>query len=225
MFLCYNIFSMSAIGPEYLASRQKRNLDVIGGAALAACLSPLALAVGAGLAIDTRSYPLFTQERSGGIRDNINTYKFRTLRRSMGEVASRQTFGTFDSRASSFGQFVRQTGLDEIPQLANILKGDMSLVGPRPILEDDLDQYRDADTHLFDDWLLLYRKSKPGLTGESQIHRHHYRGISDDLRIDSMRMDLNYLENASLASDLYWLSRTPTRLVRANISVQTAEDK
>ena len=215
---------MNAAGPEYLQSRQKRNLDIIGGAAIAACLTPIAVTVGAGLAINTNSNPLFRQERSGGVKGSIDTFKFRTMRNNIGRTASQQTFGTFDSRASSFGQFVRQTGLDEIPQLINVFKGDMSLVGPRPILEEDLNKYREADPYLFDDWLELYCKSKPGLTGQSQIHRHHYRGISDGLRVDSMRMDLNYLENANLASDLYWLSRTPTRLMRANIDVQIADD-
>ena len=212
------------IGPEYLLSKQKRNLDVIGAAIISASIAPLAAVVGATLAVDTRSNPLFVQERSGGVQDSIRTYKFRTLAGTIGKTAGWRTFGAFDHRASRFGQFIRQAGLDEIPQLVNVLKGDMSLVGSRPILEEDLDKYRDADSKLFDDWLPLYRQSKPGITGESQIHRHHYRGLSDTLRTDSMRMDLSYFENASIAADLYWLSHTPIMLAQANLGVMTVEE-
>jgi lipopolysaccharide/colanic/teichoic acid biosynthesis glycosyltransferase len=208
-------------GIEYLASPTKRRLDVLGGIACATMLAPLAVAVGTAAAIDTRSAnPLFLQERSGGVQDKILAYKFRTLTKNMGSYATTQTFGTFDPRASSLGQYLRQSGLDEIPQVLNVLQGDMSLVGPRPLTDEDINRYAQVDQKLFDVWYPIYRQSRPGLTGESQIFRHHYRVTNDEMIHDSMQMDIAYGQQASVASDLRWLARTPIGLLRANIGVE-----
>jgi len=220
---------MQKHGPEYLQSTDKRILDKIGGAAVAAALAPMAVGVGVACAIDTGEInPLFVQERTGGQSESFEIYKFRTLRRVLGAQSINMTYGTFDPRTSPFGQFIRQTGLDESPQVINVLKGDMSLVGPRPLIQEDVELYEQADPSLFNDWYEHYQQVKPGLTGKSQIFRHHYKGVSTDMRKSCMRMDLDYFENATLKQDVKIILATPMQLIQANIAVEetaaSAED-
>jgi lipopolysaccharide/colanic/teichoic acid biosynthesis glycosyltransferase len=210
---------MSERGLEYLRSRRKRGLDIIGGSALIGLAAVPTIAVAAGSALDTRhANPFFTQERIGK-KGLFYAYKFRTLPKSI-ENEPVVTHGTFDPRASKFGQFLRQAGLDEAPQLINVIKGDMSLVGIRPLLQKDIDKMESADRKLFVDWEAAYHLGRPGLLGPSQIMRHHYRdGLTPDLFVKSMRMDVEYIEHASLRYDLKILARSPMDILRANMGV------
>ena len=212
---------MSKNGLEYLQSTEKRRLDVIGGLVIASALAPVALATGAASAIDSkRVNPLFIQERLGGKGEQyFNTLKFQTLSKNLGSFASNQTFGTFDPRASRLGQFLRQSGLDEVPQVVNVLKGDMSLVGARPLAAVDIERYETVDSKLFDEWYPSLKVAKAGLMGESQIYRHHYRFTTDEMVKKSMEMDLKYFETASLKQDLHWIARAPLNMVVANVGV------
>jgi lipopolysaccharide/colanic/teichoic acid biosynthesis glycosyltransferase len=130
------------------------------------------------------------------------------------------TYGTFDPRASKVGQMVRQSGLDELPQIINVLNGSMSLVGARPMIEEDIEFMELSAPHIFDEWHSYYQISKPGLAGPSQIYRHHHReGHSKEIYRMSAELDLQYFDKASLVTDLHILARTPIDMLRANVGV------
>lgn len=205
-------------GAEYLTSKTKRRLDVIGGSAIAATILPATVAVGVLASIDTHSInPFFLQERVGGNESPFMALKFRTIaKKAMSEVS----YGTFDPRATKLGQVIRQTGLDELPQIYNVIQGSMSLVGARPMVESDIDYMEFAAPQLFEEWHAYYRVSKPGLAGASQVYRHHFRdGRSKAIYKKSAELDLQYFDQASLATDLRVLARTPIDMIWANVGV------
>ncbi len=212
---------MAKNGLEYLQSAEKRRLDIAGGIVVATALLPIGATTGLVSAVDSRKFnPLYTQERVGGLgRETFTALKFQTLSKNMGAYAAGKTFGTFDPRASRVGQFLRQSGLDEIPQIVNVLKGNMSLVGSRPLAPVDIERYEAVDGELFNQWYPFFSTLKPGLTCESQIYRHHYLSTTDEMVRESMAMDLNYYRTASLKQDLHWIATTPFNLARANIDV------
>jgi len=106
-----------------------------------------------------------------------------------------------DPRVTPFGRFLRRTSLDELPQLWNVLKGEMSLVGPRMITPPELNKYGEAA------W--IFNCMKPGLTGYWQVHGR--QGVSYERRIE---MDVFYVENWSPALDVAILLKTPLRVLR-----------
>lgn len=207
-------------GSEYLTSETKRQLDVWGGTVLSALILPAAAASSVVSAVDTRCLnPFFTQERQGPDGNNFTTVKLRTIKKALSETAF-VTLGTFDPRATKAGLLLRQSGLDEWPQLLNVFRGEMSLVGPRPLVSSDLEKRHAVDGALFDDWYDgFYTVAKPGLTGPSQIYRHGYLFNSDELLERSMVLDLEYREEASLRADMHILVATPVRMLRANAQI------
>jgi len=152
---------------EILFPLIKRLIDLIASVLLIILLLPLIIIISIIIFIETGKSPLFIQRRSISLNSKqFNIYKFRTFK----EDDNSKTTGPdilykphLEDKISAFGKFLRKTGLDEIPQLINILKGEMSLVGPRPLSLDDLREIarRFPEYH--------YRrsliKSKPGLTG------------------------------------------------------------
>lgn len=203
---------------EYLSSDTKRRLDVVGGTAIAAAILPAAAGVGILAGIDTRSLnPFFLQERVGNNGHTFNALKFRTIAKAAMSDAS---YGTFDPRATKLGQTLRQTGLDELPQIFNVIKGSMSLVGARPMVEGDIDYMELSAPHIFDEWYAYYQASKPGLAGASQVYRHHFRdGRSREIYRQSAELDLAYFDTASLLKDIQILASTPLDMIRANVGV------
>jgi lipopolysaccharide/colanic/teichoic acid biosynthesis glycosyltransferase len=101
-----------------------------------------------------------------------------------------------DPRITALGRFMRKTSLDELPQLWNVLKGDLSLVGPRPIVAEEVEKYRDA--------FVLYTRVRPGVTGLWQISGRSH--TSYDERVD---LDSYYVRNWSIWFDIYILAMTP----------------
>lgn len=208
---------MSERGKEYLQSTSKRNLDLLAGVAIATALSPIAAALAPVVMLNTRtSRALFTQERVGKRGAHFDVVKFRTipLRRQNEQIVP---IGSYDQRASRVGMAMRDIGIDEIPQLHNVLKGDMSIVGPRPLLKIDIDRLRDIDSGLFDEWHEVYSQSKPGLLGPSQFRRHEYRVTEDALWQEGMRLDIDYAEKASLNADLKIIASSPFKMALARL--------
>jgi lipopolysaccharide/colanic/teichoic acid biosynthesis glycosyltransferase len=207
---------MSKQGIEYLHSRTKRRLDVFGAFLIGLTLSPVGAAAAAGVCIDTRNInPLFLQTRHGKHGEQFHTLKFRTLKRA-DEQGPLKILGTFDPRASKFGLFLRKYGIDEMPQIINILKGDMSLVGFRPSTAAALEDYEKSDPVIFNEWYECFTASRPGLVSTSSIYRHSIINTTPEVRRQSMRLDIADTENASLANDLRLLATTPLELVHAN---------
>jgi lipopolysaccharide/colanic/teichoic acid biosynthesis glycosyltransferase len=163
--------------------RVKRAIDLAASAVLVIALAPFFLFVGLLVAADVGLPVVFWQQRPGLHGRPFKLYKFRTMGDAHGADGRRKSD---EQRVSAFGNFLRRTRLDELPQLLNILKGDMSFVGPRPLLP--VDQPTDCAARLI---------VRPGLTGWAQIKGG--RQISPS---DKAALDVWYVRNISLALDL-----------------------
>jgi len=173
----------------------KRALDILGSLAGLVLLSPLLLAIGLAVRLESRGPALHWSRRVGRYNRIFPMPKFRTMRTGAPDVAT-HLLGDPAQWITPLGRFLRRTSLDEIPQLWSVLKGDMSLVGPRPALfnQDDLVALRTAAG---------VEALRPGLTGWAQINGR------DELPIpDKVQLDREYLERRSLAFDLRILAGT-----------------
>jgi undecaprenyl-phosphate galactose phosphotransferase len=203
-------------GPVRLpaAGLRKRLLDIAGAAALLTLLSPLFIVI---IALTLRSGgPIFFgHRRIGASGQPFKCWKFRTMVPDADRVLA-QLLATdpearaewerdfklrHDPRVTKVGKFLRSTSLDELPQLFNVLMGDMSLVGPRPIVNDEIRRYGAA----FHD----YVRCRPGITGIWQISGRNDVGYGERVRMDS-----DYARNWSLLRDLRVLLRTPSAVLR-----------
>jgi len=186
----------------------KRLLDIFGALALIIVLLPVFLTLLIVLSITTRGKPLFWQRRAGYLGKTFAMAKFRTMRPDADKikqmVANESTGPVFknrrDPRVTPLGRILRKTSLDETPQLFHVLLGQMSLVGPRPL--DVREVARLAP------WQLRRLAVKPGLTCLWQVS-----GRSDIGFEEWTRMDLWYVRNQSLATDLDLLWRTPSSVL------------
>jgi lipopolysaccharide/colanic/teichoic acid biosynthesis glycosyltransferase len=183
----------------------KRILDTILSLTILLLLAPLMLAVAIGIKLSSPGPIFFHQKRVGVHGRTINVIKFRTMNIGADELVDRlqllkgQQNDTCqiqdDPRVFSFGKFLRTTSIDELPQLINIAKGDMSLVGPRPLIADELET-SDTDN-------LRRLEVKPGLTGLAQTNG---RGnLSSDERL---KLDIRYVESQSFFLDLQIMLKT-----------------
>jgi putative colanic acid biosynthesis UDP-glucose lipid carrier transferase len=165
-------------------------------------IAPLLLAVALGVKLSSPGPVIFKQRRNGLDGEEIEVYKFRSMRvMDNGSVVKQATKD--DPRITPFGAFIRRTSLDELPQFVNVLQGRMSIVGPRPHAVAHNQQYRELIKAY-----MVRHKVKPGITGWAQVNG--LRGETDTL--DKMRQrveyDLEYLRNWSLALDLQIIVRT-----------------
>jgi lipopolysaccharide/colanic/teichoic acid biosynthesis glycosyltransferase len=176
----------------------KRAMDIVGAAILLAVLSPL-IALGTLLvAIDVGAPLFFWQLRSGYRGKAFRVYKFRTMKAGHDEKGNRIPDC---KRQTVIGRFLRRTKMDELPQLYHILVGEMSFVGPRPLLHSDLPTDRP-------DFVLLRGRVRPGLTGWAQIN-----GGNEVGKDDKLLLDMWYLENMSLVTDIRILLKTVTTVI------------
>lgn len=189
---------------EYLHSKAKRRLDVAGALALGAGLGIPALASLPFIAADGGP-AIFRQKR------HSNGAPFEMLKlRTMYEGAEKDEpmwTGHNDPRATRIGALLRKSSIDEVPQLLNVLKGELSLVGYRPPTDRVLERYA-VHGGLFDEWHEMTQCTKAGITGLAQ----HYAKLTprhDAECVEAvMRLDLHYAEHASLAMDLKILAGT-----------------
>lgn len=189
-------------GEEYVRSEQKRALDIVGSTLALGILGVPIGALAVASAIDTRANPFMRQERSGRDGQVFNIFKIRTMREPQAKKPN------IIRSYSSFGRIVRKLGLDEAPQLLNVLRGDMSLVGLRPILEKDMEIRERLDAKLFADWRYWHRLARPGLTGPAQIYLHKFARPSPENFIEGMRRDIAYMQHATLLGDMALLKST-----------------
>jgi Undecaprenyl-phosphate glucose phosphotransferase len=175
----------------------KEGLDKLLAGMFLAILSPVIGAIAVGVKLSSTGPILFRQVRSGLNGDRFELLKFRTMYHAEGQEDDTKQAIPNDSRVTPFGRFLRRSSLDELPQLWNVLRGDMSIVGPRPhaIQHDDL----------FKDQVLTYTyryKVKPGITGWAQVNG--CRGLTDTPEKIQKRVeyDLYYIENWSFWFDL-----------------------
>ena len=186
----------------------KRILDFCLSLLALLVLSPVLLVLTVVGAAVMGGNPFFTQLRPGKDEKIFKLIKFRSM------TNKKDADGKLlpdEQRLTKYGKFLRSTSLDELPELINILKGDMSLVGPRPLLVRYLPLYNDRQRHRHD--------VRPGLTGLAQIRGRN--GISFEQRFE---LDLQYIETLSFKADLRILLETVAAVLRREgISSETAQ--
>jgi Undecaprenyl-phosphate glucose phosphotransferase len=186
----------------------KRTLDVLVAAFALMALLPLMLLVAALIRLGSRGPAIFRQRRKGFNGREYVIYKFRTMTVMEDGPAIVQA-GRVDARVTRIGRLLRQTSIDELPQLFNVLRGEMSMVGPRPHAIAHDDEYSEVIANY------AYRHHvKPGITGWAQVHG--FRGATPRLEQMAKRIELDlwYISNWTLALDLRILLRTSVELVR-----------
>ena len=176
-------------------------------------LAPVMLLVALAIRLDSKGPVLFKQKRYGFNNELIEVFKFRSMYHAASDADAAKLVTKGDSRVTRVGRFIRRTSLDELPQFFNVLRGELSLVGPRP----HATKAKAAD-QLYNDVVDGYfarHRVKPGITGWAQING--WRGETDTAEKLQRRVehDLYYIENWSLAFDLYILWRTPISLLKS----------
>ena len=197
-FLVYNFF--------------KRSFDIISASIGILFLLPLFIVLAILVKLDSKGPIFFSHKRIGKNGKIIGIYKFRSM-----ESNSEEIFKNFteeqkkefeknfklddDPRITKIGGFLRKTSLDELPQLLNIIKGDMSVVGPRPIVRAEVEKYGVCADKLF--------SVKPGLTGFWQAN-----GRSDTTYEERVQMDMYYIDNRSFLLDIRIILKTVISVIR-----------
>ncbi len=184
----------------------KRSIDIVLSVLALMLLSPLFLLVALWIKQDSKGTVIFKQKRWGMGGEVFEIYKFRSMTHEaskVGQTDQVQQTTQNDMRVTRAGQFLRKTSIDELPQLLNVLKGDMSIVGPRPHVEPQNQSYRKHITGY-----MLRHKIRPGLTGWAQIHG--FRGETARLEQMSKRVeyDLEYIRMWYPLLDLYIMLKT-----------------
>ena len=175
----------------------KRTFDILVSAVGLIVLSPLLLIISLGVRLSSPGPVLFRQTRVGFNRREFKMLKFRSMRVNAEENTAWSTDS--DPRRTKFGSFIRKTSLDELPQLINVLKGDMSLVGPRPELPHFVERFRETIPYY-----MVKHQVPAGMTGWAQIHG--YRGdTSIEKRVE---LDLWYIDHWSPWLDIQIMFRT-----------------
>ena len=185
---------------------QKTMLDQFGAMLLLIFVSPLMLLAAIAIVWEGAGPILFRQERSGWNGRPFTIYKFRTMRCVAGGAHPRQT-ERHDPRCTRIGAFLRRTSIDELPQLWNVLRGDMSLVGPRPHMEALHRNQRDGCQIIAE--YAQRQRVKPGLTGWAQIHGARGAVKSSAQMRRRVQYDLYYIEHWSIWLDIKILAWTP----------------
>ena len=178
----------------------KRGADIVLSALALLVLSPLMLLIALAIRVEDGGNVIFRQKRLTADGKTFTICKFRTMRRGSGGASARDA----DDRVTHVGRFLRRWRLDELPQFWNILRGDMSLVGPRPEMLENITRYkRDLPEFQFRE------RMKAGLTGYAQIEGRYNTSPEDKLALD-----LFYIEGFSLWTDMKLLLRTVTVFFR-----------
>ena len=194
--------------PVTLDSNQymlKRSLDVLGSLLILIATLPILIAVSLIIKLYDKGPILYTQNRNGLHGKSFKIYKFRTMK-IKSDITDKPVLKN-DSRITPFGNILRKTAIDELPQLINVLKGEMSLVGPRPHIS--------HETNLYSKNIIRYlvrHQVKPGLTGLAQINVVGKTNV--DLMRAKLENDLEYIYKWSFYLDLKILAQTPISLWR-----------
>jgi len=197
-------------GNLHLQHFVKRCIDLLGAGILILALLPVLIVIGLVVFLDD-GWPVIYRRRVLGTTGEFDAFKFRTMMRDADSVLAtnpalkaefeRNFKLKDDPRITRAGAFLRKLSLDELPQLFNVLRGQMSLVGPRMITA--------AELHKYGPYKHLLLSVKPGLTGYWQV-----RGRQNVCYEDRVRMDLHYIEKWSLSMDLKILFETPRKVFK-----------
>lgn len=195
-----------------LYSVTKKSMDLILSFIGLILLIPVFLILAILVKLDSKGPVFYAHTRKGKNRSDIKIYKFRTMYSNSDEIfesfsdeQKEEYYKNFkldnDPRVTKIGDFLRRTSLDEIPQLINVLKGDLSLVGPRPIVEKEICKYGQYADKLF--------SVIPGITGYWQSH-----GRSDTSYEERIEMDMYYIDNRSILLDIKIMFKTVISVIK-----------
>ena len=185
----------------------KRCLDILLSLCGIVVLSPILAVLAVLVRVKLGSPVLFHQERPGRHEKIFKLYKFRSM---TDEKDADGNLLPDEVRLTRFGKLLRSTSLDELPELFNILKGDMSLIGPRPLLVRYLPYYTEEERHRHD--------VRPGLTGLAQVNGRNALGWED-----RFRYDLDYVNHISLGLDLKIIGMTVGKVLKRSGTLSGAE--
>ena len=191
----------------------KRTLDILVSLPILVLTSPVMLATAAAVKLESPGPAIFRQTRLGSGGKEFTMYKFRSMTQNAEHTGSGVYSEKGDSRVTKVGRIIRVTSIDELPQLFNILKGDMSLIGPRPPLTYHpwpIDQYSPEQRRMFD--------VRPGVTGWAQVNGR--KCVEWHERIE---MNVWYVDHCSLKLDLKILGLTFKTLVKTKDNVNHGE--
>jgi len=178
----------------------KRGLDIFIALAAMVILSPVLVAIGITIRLSSKGPAIFKQQRAGKNGRPFVFYKFRTMTLDVDPFGPSPKSGK-DRRLTKVGKFLRECSLDELPQLFNVLKGDMSIVGPRPLYLSQIPEWSERQKKR----LLV----KPGLTGLAQI-----QGRGEITIEEKLEFDVKYVENAGLLTDIRIMLTTIVQVFR-----------
>jgi len=176
-------------GSRYVHSRRKRWLDVTLAAAAMVPAAPLMALAAVAIRLESHGHPIYRQRRVGLHGHEFDVVKLRTMVTGAEKIGAGLAVDEGDTRITRVGALLRRTSLDELPNLLNILRGEMSIVGPRPTLKVQVDQYTDRQRRRLE--------ARPGLTGWAQVN-----GRASLPWPERIELDIWYLEHASLRLDL-----------------------
>lgn len=170
----------------------KRFFDIAASLAAIVVLSPLMLVTAVAVKLDSKGPVIFKQERLGLKGKVFNIYKFRSMCCGAEHMGTGQYSFAGDMRVTKVGKFIRATSIDELPQLVNVLKGEMSFIGPRPPLTYhpwDISEYTDEQLRMFE--------VRPGITGWAQVNGRKHTEWHERIRLN-----IYYVDNMSLFFDI-----------------------
>lgn len=190
----------------------KRIFDLVVATSVLILLSPILALLALAIKLESPGLAIFRQNRHGFNNQIIKVWKFRSMRDDPG-ATQRITHQTIadDPRITPIGRFIRQTSIDELPQLINVIKGEMSLVGPRPHAVGMTAEEQEVQ-NVVGDYAHRHR-AKPGITGWAQINGSRGPVHTKDLVRERVRLDMEYVNRSSLWFDLYILMMTLPRLL------------
>ena len=202
------IFRSHDLKKEKAYEAVKRLFDISAAATGVALLSPVFAGLAITIKLSDGGQPIFSQVRLGKNGKKLRLYKFRSMRIDAEDMTKllnpkqlKQFYAEYkvdnDPRITKIGKFIRKTSLDELPQLFNVLDGDMTLIGPRPIVKGEIPHYKKKLSKLL--------SVKPGLTGYWQAYARNKATYSDGLR---QSMELYYIDHRSLWLDIKILVKT-----------------
>lgn len=181
---------------------RKRALDLLIGVPAVIVSAPVVAILAALVRLESPGHPIYTQRRVGKDGRPFAIYKLRTMVRGAEFTGAGLALQEGDDRITRMGRFLRRTSLDELPNLWNVVRGEMSIVGPRPTLQVQVDQYTPHQRRRLE--------VPPGITGWAQVNGRAALPWSERIELDVF-----YVEHRSLALDLRILARTPTMLARS----------
>lgn len=173
----------------------KRLIDIFISLIVLIIFLPIWLIVAVLIKLTSKGPVLFLQDRPGQYKKIFKVYKFRTMKLGSEKMVKGKEVMGDDARITGIGKFLRRSKIDEIPQVLNVLKGEMSLVGPRPERIDSLKDYDDEISKRLD--------MKPGMTGLAQVSGNIYLVLQE-----RYKFDVYYIENFSLILDMRIIIRT-----------------